>query len=137
MESIIQSTTETLFESIKDVLFIIDQGKLDQINTSIIFDKLNKIIIASTLMSRLAEKANIDFDSQNDILEIKLRILSILKLISRSIKTNEFSSTHDLITLELRDSLVKWIIQTIPRMRQGLTAHLSGLTQISDQVLAN
>ena len=133
MEKIITETTDILFESIKDVLFIIDQNRLDQMNTAILFDKLNKIIITSTLLSRLASKSNISIDTEGRLIEIKLRMLSVLKLISKSVKSKNFSRTHDLISLELRDSLVKWIIQIIPSLRQGLADYQSGLTQISDQ----
>ena len=133
MEKIITETTDILFEAIKDALYIIDQNRLDRMNTAILFDKLNKIIIASTLLARLASKSDISIDPEGRLIEIKLSVLSVLKLISKSVKASDFSLTHDLISLELRDSLVKWIIQIIPSLRQGLAECQSGHTLNSEQ----
>ena len=135
MTKLITETTDILFESIKDTLAIIDQNRLDQVNVSILFEKLNKIIITSTLLSRFASRIEVEIDPERNILDIKLRILSVLKMIANSTKCNNYSLTHDLITLELRDSLVKWIIQIIPSMRQGLVDYQYGLTQSSAQDL--
>lgn len=137
MEKIITQTTDLLFESIRDVLYIIDQNRLDQVNSVIMLEKLNKIIIASTLLGRLAQKAGINIDPGKDIIDIKRRILGVLKMISASVKSAHYSQTYDLISLELRDSLVRWIIQIIPSLRQGLTDHQSGLTQSLNQNLVN
>lgn len=133
MEKIITETTDILFEAIKDALYIIDQNRLDRMNTALLFDKLNKIIIASTLLARLASKSDISIDPEGRLIEIKLSVLSVLKLISKSVKASNFSLTHDLISLELRDSLVKWIIQIIPSLRQGLAECQSGRILNSEQ----
>lgn len=122
----ISTSLDSIQDSIKDSLLIIDLGKTDPKNLSILFDKLNKVIIASTLLARLLDKNPNAASFSSNTLDVKLQLLSVLKLISRSIKADDLKSTHDLIRLELRDTLIRWIIQIIPPIRSNLAAHQSG-----------
>jgi hypothetical protein len=122
----ISDSLDSIQDSLKDSLLMIDLGKIDPENFSILLNKLNKVIIASTLLARiLANDANGASISSNTY-QIKLQLLSILKLISRSIKAEDHKATHDLIRLELRDILIMWIIQIIPPIRSSLVAQQSG-----------
>jgi hypothetical protein len=122
----ISDSLDSIQDGLKDSLLIIDLGKTDPNNLAILFEQLNKVIIASTLLARVLAKdpkgASICFNT----LEIKLQLLSILKLISRSIKSENHKVTHDLIRLELRDTLIRWIIQIIPPIRSSLASQQSG-----------
>jgi len=123
---------DSINDSLKDCLLIIDRDLLDQAHVAELFDQLNKIIIATTLLARVFKNVE---GSQSFLINLNqnnLQLLSILKLISKSIKNEDISQTHDLIRLELRDSLIMWIIQTIPQMRSGATDHLSGFPMNSE-----
>lgn len=121
----IPEVIDSIHDSLKDSLLLIDLDKLDPDNLVILFEKLNRVIIASTLLSRYLEKET-QGEVKLDTIEIKRNLLSILKLVSRSIKMDDITRTHDLIRLELRDTLVRWIIQILPQIRTNLAEHQSG-----------
>lgn len=122
----ISDNLDSIQDGLKDCLLIIDLGKTDPDNLSILFDQLNKVIIASTLMARYLAKDPNGASISSNTHEIKLQLLSILKLISRSVKGEDHKATHDLIRLELRDTLIRWIIQIIPPIRSSLASQQFG-----------
>lgn len=54
---------------------------------------------------------------REEILRIKLHLLSVLRALSDQLRLNDRNAVHDLITEELRDNLTLWKINVLPLLR--------------------
>lgn len=54
---------------------------------------------------------------REEMLKIKLHLLSVLRSLIESIKAGDRAAAHDLLTEELRDNLTLWKIKILPLLR--------------------
>jgi len=54
---------------------------------------------------------------REEMLKIKLHLLSVLRSLVDSIKAKDRAAAHDLLTEELRDNLTLWKIKILPLLR--------------------
>ncbi len=126
----------TLFETVSDLGKKVDSIKLlsplsltDGAIISLI-DDTRKFVVFLRYANEQMQKTMGRSSVQEEVLRIKLHLLSVLRALSDYVKLNDKHAIHDLITEELRDNLTMWKINVIPLLRTQRNDHSSGLNPI-------
>lgn len=82
-----------------------------------LIDETRKFILFLKYSNEYMSKALIQAIAKEEILRIKLHLLSVLRALSDHVRQKDYYAIHDLITEELRDNLVMWKINVMPLLR--------------------
>ncbi len=82
-----------------------------------LIDETRKFILFLKYSNEYMKKALVNTIAKEEILRIKLHLLSVLRALSDHVRQKDHYAIHDLITEELRDNLVMWKINVMPLLR--------------------
>ncbi len=82
-----------------------------------LIDETRKFILFLKYSNEYMRKALVQAIAREEMLRIKLHLLSVLRALSDHVKHKDYYAIHDLITEELRDNLVMWKINVMPLLR--------------------
>ncbi|MBY0516222.1 MAG: hypothetical protein K2P81_04900 [Bacteriovoracaceae bacterium] len=126
----------TLFETVTDLGKKVDSMRLlspmSMTDGAVIglIDDTRKFVVFLKYANEYMQKTIGRSSIQEEMLRIKLHLLSVLRALSDYVKLNDKLAIHDLITEELRDNLTMWKINVIPLLRIQRNDHLSGLNPL-------
>jgi hypothetical protein len=114
---------KTLSESILDLSSEIDFLKgftprdMPDEKLVLLVGNVRKMVVFLKYSSQYMRKILPSEGLREEILRIKLHLLSVLRALSDQLKLNDRNAVHDLITEELRDNLTLWKINVLPLLR--------------------
>ncbi|MFP5457126.1 MAG: hypothetical protein ACLGG7_00200 [Bacteriovoracia bacterium] len=104
-----------------------DPQQLPQAPLSNLVTDVRKLVVFLKYSSQYLRQSATELTAREEILRIKLHLLSILRALSDQIRLGDNLAVHDLITEELRDNLTLWKINVLPLLRPR-PAQAIGLT---------
>lgn len=120
MTSLIHTTlSETVSELSRDIESLkgIPPMDLSDASLSAIVDQTRKFVVFLKYTNEYMRKTIPDSVVREEMLRIKLHLLSVLRALSDHVRTGDRLAVHDLITEELRDNLTLWKINVLPLLR--------------------
>ena len=129
MTSLIHTTlSETVSELSRDIENLKGIAPLDLSDASLsaIIDQTRKFVVFLKYTNEYMRKTIPDSVVREEMLRIKLHLLSVLRALSDHVRTGDRLAVHDLITEELRDNLTLWKINVLPLLRPLRTQPTSG-----------
>ena len=82
-----------------------------------LIDQTRKLVVFLKYSSEYMRKTFTQPKAREEMLRIKLHLLSVLRALSDQVRLKDNVAIHDLITEELRDNLTMWKINVIPLLR--------------------
>ncbi len=95
-----------------------------------LIDETRKFILFLKYSNEYMKKALVNTIAKEEILRIKLHLLSVLRALSDHVRQKDHYAIHDLITEELRDNLVMWKINVMPLLRPARAHQPFGSIQL-------
>jgi hypothetical protein len=129
MTSLIHITlSETVSELSRDIENLKGIAPLELSDASVIaiIDQTRKFVVFLKYTNEYMRKTIPDSAVREEMLRIKLHLLSVLRALSDHVRTKDRLAVHDLITEELRDNLTLWKINVLPLLRPLRTQPISG-----------
>lgn len=99
---------------------------LSDASLSAIIDQTRKFVVFLKYTNEYMRKTLPDSVVREEMLRIKLHLLSVLRALSDHVRNGDRLAVHDLITEELRDNLTLWKINVLPLLRPMRTQPISG-----------
>lgn len=96
-------------------------------------DQTRKFIVFLRYTNEYMRKTLPDSLVREEMLRIKLHLLSILRALSDHVRAGDRLAVHDLITEELRDNLTLWKINVLPLLRPLRVQPISGSIHASNR----
>lgn len=78
---------------------------------------VRKLVVFLKYSSQYLRQSATELTVREEILRIKLHLLSVLRALSDQLRLGDTHAVHDLITEELRDNLTLWKINVLPLLR--------------------
>ena len=120
MTSLIHTTlSETVGELSRSIEALKAQAPQDLSDASLsaIVDETRKFVVFLKYTNEYMRKTFPQSAVREEMLRIKLHLLSVLRALSDHVRTGDRMAVHDLITEELRDNLTLWKINVLPLLR--------------------
>ncbi len=114
---------QTLSEAVADLSQQIDDlrglraGDVPEPVLTKLVDEVRKVVVFLKYTGQYLRQTYADPRSREEILRIKLHLLSVLRALSDQVRLGDKIAAYDLITEELRDNLTQWKISVIPLLR--------------------
>lgn len=120
--------SETVSELSRDIEALKDTPALSLSDASLsaIIDQTRKFVVFLKYTNEYMRKTLPDSVVREEMLRIKLHLLSVLRALSDHVRKGDRLAVHDLITEELRDNLTLWKINVLPLLRPMRTQPISG-----------
>ncbi len=120
--------SETVSELSRDIEALKDTPPLELSDASLsaIIDQTRKFVVFLKYTNEYMRKTIPDSVVREEMLRIKLHLLSVLRALADHVRAGDRLAVHDLITEELRDNLTLWKINVLPLMRPVRTQPISG-----------
>jgi len=120
--------SETVSELSRDIeaLKVTPPLNLSDASLSAIIDQTRKFVVFLKYTNEYMRKTLPDSVVREEMLRIKLHLLSVLRALSDHVRNGDRLAVHDLITEELRDNLTLWKINVLPLLRPMRTQPISG-----------
>ncbi len=112
----LSDTVQDLSIKVEEIRALSPQNVSDEMLMTLI-DETRKFILFLKYSNEYMRKALVQTIAKEEILRIKLHLLSVLRALSDHVKLKDYYAIHDLITEELRDNLVMWKINVMPLLR--------------------
>ena len=131
MTSLIHTTlSETISGLSRDIEALkgVAPHKLDEAALAGIIDETRKFVVFLKYTNEYLRKTLPQSNVREEMLRIKLHLLSVLRALSEQVRLKDMIAVHDLITEELRDNLTMWKINVLPLLRPSRTQLISGST---------
>jgi hypothetical protein len=119
----LQNLMERMIKAIDPLCEAYKQSNINDCNNKItpLLNSIEIFIESYILISqRIDEKSQFKINYSNEIKEIKIHLLSILKAIKPAMNKHDTLMLTDLLQYELKDNLTKWKIQIIPLLKDLL-----------------
>ena len=129
MTSLIHTTlSETVNELSRDIESLkgIPPMELSDASISAVIDQTRKFVVFLKYTNEYLRKTIQNSTVREEMLRIKLHLLSVLRALSDHVRAGDRLAVHDLITEELRDNLTLWKINVLPLLRPLRTHPISG-----------
>ncbi len=129
MTSLIHITlSETVSELSRDIESLKGIAPLELSDASVIavIEQTRKFVVFLKYTNEYMRKTIPDSTVREEMLRIKLHLLSVLRALSDHVRAGDRLAVHDLITEELRDNLTLWKINVLPLLRPLRTQPISG-----------
>lgn len=91
-----------------------------------IIDQTRKFVVFLKYTNEYMRKTVSDSLVREEMLRIKLHLLSVLRALADHLRLGDRLAVHDLITEELRDNLTLWKINVLPLLRPPRVQPISG-----------
>lgn len=120
--------SETVSELSRDIEALKETPamNLSDASLSAIIDQTRKFVVFLKYTNEYMRKTLPDSVVREEMLRIKLHLLSVLRALSDHVRNGDRLAVHDLITEELRDNLTLWKINVLPLLRPMRTQPISG-----------
>jgi|GEM_PF-4450911 len=120
--------SETVSEISRDIEALKDVPALGLSDASLsgIIDQTRKFVVFLKYTNEYMRKTLPDSVVREEMLRIKLHLLSVLRALADHVRSGDRLAVHDLITEELRDNLTLWKINVLPLLRPIRTQPISG-----------
>lgn len=120
--------SETVSELSRDIEALKETPPLNLSDASLsaIIDQTRKFVVFLKYTNEYMRKTLPDSVVREEMLRIKLHLLSVLRALSDHVRNGDRLAVHDLITEELRDNLTLWKINVLPLLRPMRTQPISG-----------
>ncbi len=116
IHSTLSDTVQDLSLKVEEIRALSPKDVSDEMLMTLI-DETRKFILFLKYSNEYMRKALIQTIAKEEMLRIKLHLLSVLRALSDHVKQKDYYAIHDLITEELRDNLVMWKINVMPLLR--------------------
>ncbi len=116
IHSTLSDTVQDLSIKVEEIRALSPQNVSDEMLMTLI-DETRKFILFLKYSNEYMRKALVQTIAKEEMLRIKLHLLSVLRALSDHVKQKDYYAIHDLITEELRDNLVMWKINVMPLLR--------------------
>jgi len=116
---IYKTLSESIFDLSSEIDFLKGFTPRDMPDEKLVLlvGNVRKMVVFLKYSSQYMRKTLPSEGLREEILRIKLHLLSVLRALSDQLKLNDRNAVHDLITEELRDNLTLWKINVLPLLR--------------------
>ena len=85
-----------------------------------VVDRTRQMVVFLKYSADYLRRALPEDPVREEMLKIKLHLLSVLRSLSEAVRAQDKVAAHDLLTEELRDNLTLWKINILPMLRRPL-----------------
>jgi len=133
MTALIHTTlSETVSEISRTIeaLKTVPPQELTDASLASIVDETRKFVVFLKYTNEYMRKTFPQSLVREEMLRIKLHLLSVLRALSDHVRSGDRMAVHDLITEELRDNLTLWKINVLPLLRPTRNQPFTGSIQV-------